>query len=322
MPQPAVPTIPAHAALEAILDALPVGSTVFADHVAAHLWPNPTPRQVKALACIAEGRSAERDRAVRETALAAVSVCQRQHRLRRAPPSAYSDPAMMQARAGEWARIAQLARDLAQRLGVPGDTGSVSSLAEAAALLLPDPLEIEAEAALAEVVQQIVDTALGGTGAGPALGAAPADCGWLLEAIATRTLGGSDPVFLDAWAVHALARADLAGGERARIERDRRAAAMVHERMEREVALLLGERSRDQQRKQRIASWRRVLRDTCTRLDEALTAPAADTAPAAHASGEQADEQIVEQLRSIRELAAAPEPAAAPRGWRRWLRWR
>ncbi|MFN7966394.1 MAG: hypothetical protein U0V87_11975 [Acidobacteriota bacterium] len=68
--------------------------------------------------------------------------------------------------------------------------------------------------------------------------------------------------------------------ERAALERDRRLLELLAEQLEIRVDVMLQAHGRDMASARRLAAWRRYLTETRSRVNEALTRPAAPAAPA------------------------------------------
>jgi hypothetical protein len=315
-------------AIEEVLWALPLGSIVFGDEVARRLWAQPAPADLKALATILENQRQVPAGPLRELVVRAVALRQRVQRLLEHAARGILDSAQRGAHAAEWSRLARLARETMVELDVRIAEQETAPL-KAAATLLPDPEDVEAEAALAAEVAALLD-------ADPSAADAPdvpeaRDVLTSMRASQPRPL---DPLFLDVLACWSYSRRAVQALDIPQMERGRRVAARVSARVDAVVARLAAEHRRDPEGNARLAVWRRYLMDARSRIDETLTRPAPSTSKlrprVAENETNPGEDRILEHLREARRKAAeraggaAVEAATAPaepgKGVVGWLR--
>jgi len=130
--------------LEALLDALPFGSSGFARQVARDLWPAPAAADLQALGHIIENRHVV-PRGPERSALYRATVLKRRSELlwvgSRAPAS---DPDVLLARAAQWERLARAAHEIHQVLRPGNPADPAEEVFKSARTLIPPPALLEA----------------------------------------------------------------------------------------------------------------------------------------------------------------------------------
>ena len=280
-------------ALELVLGSLPVGSITFSEQVGARLWPDPAPAEVRDLARLLGARNQVPDLGTRDALTRSVAVRQRTHRLRRLGPDVPLDAAALAARAHEWTRLAEVAGETRFILQSVPDPRGAEAIAAALALL-PDPLELAAEADLARAATALVEVGRGDAARGPHQEPPPVDDAIsLLGALREGTARPGDPLLLEIWAACALVRRDLPQADVAALEHDRRILALVDGRAERSLMRAVESDGTDRAAARRLLAWRRYLAEMTDRLQARLNppkpaapAPAKTQAPAGPSAGE------------------------------------
>lgn len=256
------------AAVEQVLFALPIGSVLFADEVAKRLWRQPAAADLKALAIIVEGLARTPAGPYRDLISRAVALRQRMERLLAiASPSGRADPAQRATLGTEWWRVARLVGETRIELDSL-IAGREEPILRAAATLLPDPADVQAEATLAGEAQQLLDP---DSRENPETLEVP-HARDLIDALRGGTAQDDDPLFLDMLACWTLARRAVRSGDERQLELGRRIVARVSARADAVIARHASQHRRDPEGNARLASWRRFLLDARSRLDEALTA--------------------------------------------------
>jgi len=305
------------AQINAALGRLPIGSIAFADEVGRRLWRNPAAEDLRLLSIVAENEPLlPSGSSARELAVRCVAIRQRSERLAEQGRRAALDPAPLQFRAAEWSRLARSLRE--GRPVVDSALAKAPNAALAAArALLPDPADIDAEAALAAEAAALVDAARGSRPHDETSLVDFPEASALLDRCAAKTNEPDDVLFLAGLACCTLAARAAAGAPRETLDRARRGVAVVARRFDEAVETTLAEHKRNQERNAVLAAWRRRLGEAKRRIDEALTRPVSG-APAEPL----ADEAMVERLRTVRGQVEQPRPAPAhaPKGWRGWFK--
>ncbi|UCF66886.1 MAG: hypothetical protein JSV80_14035, partial [Acidobacteriota bacterium] len=322
---------------EQLLDALPLGSLGFAMAVSQRFWPGSTSEELAALALIAEKRVLVPEGTARAMVLRAVALRQRAQKLQRTDEALVSDPAALLAMGGELTGLACLTSETNDYLEGPA-TESVPKTAqpvlEAAALLLPSPLDLEVLATLAEEMARQCEAIQGSHKIEPEILWVPIE--EVHDVLRALELGRVEPDQLVLWEVYAtcsLSRRDLdAGADATCIERDRHLAALVLQRLETAIDRAMSAHKRDPAAHARHAAWRRLMLETRARLDERLTRqePVEETIPLARTSEKaeaplsasapaDPDQAILKHFRNVRSepLVGAAEPPAGVS----WLWW-
>ncbi len=316
------------------LAALPVGSVVFGDQVAKTFWAAPSPADLKALAAIAERRRFIPAGVQRDAVLRAVLARQRVQRLVAPAHRPICDARPFHLRSAEWSRLAQLTGQTLEELKANPEGPNAEALL-AARGLLPDVLDLEAEAAVATEAALLIEAGLAGKHSdGAAAFSAFSEAAALLDAIQTGRSAPGDVLFLEILAGCSLARRALNASARDQVERARRATSRLVARLDRSIDQAMKEHKRDPEQNKKLAHWRRHLLETQKLVDEVL-ARAAGPAPRAPAPTRtpatgppprtaQSDKAMLEHLRQVqRKVGGAAEPQAAPdkpkKGWRRWF---
>ncbi|MCU0223028.1 MAG: hypothetical protein MUF27_02955 [Acidobacteria bacterium] len=270
----------AQEALELVLAELPVGSISFTEQVGARLWPDPRPAEVRDLARLLVARNQVQDLAMRDALTRAVSVRQRTRRLQRLGPEVPIDATAFAARAHEWSRLAEVAgeiRFVLQSAPTPRGADAV----EAALALLPDPLELAAEAEVARAAAGLIGAARGETARGAHQDPPPVDDAIsLLGAVKEDRPRPGDALLLEIWAACSLARRDLPLAERTALENDRRALALVDARAEASLVRAVESEGADREAARRMLTWRRYLVEMTDRVKSRLDPPKPAAAPA------------------------------------------
>lgn len=271
----------AQEALELVLAELPVGSISFSEQVGARLWPDPRPAEVRDLARLLVARNDVPDLAVRDALTRAVAVRQRTRRLRRLGPEVPIDATAFATRAHEWTRLAEVAgeiRFVLQSAPTPRGADAVA----AALALLPDPLELAAEADVARTAVGLIEVARGEAARGAHQDPPPVDDAIsLLGAVKEARPRPGDPLLLEIWAACALARRDLPQAAREALENVRRVLALVDARAEETLVHAVEREGSDREAARRLLAWRRYLVEMSDRVKSRLEPPKPAAAPAA-----------------------------------------
>lgn len=321
--------------IEEALASLPIGSVVFGDQVAKKLWADPTPMDLKALATIAERRRFIPAGVQRDAVLRAVMVRQRAQRLFAPGPRPICDSRPFHLRSAEWSRLSRLTNQASEDLKeIPQGPNEPAFLA--ARGLLPDVLDLEAEASVSTEAALLIEAALAGKKAdGAAAFRKFSEALELLGAVQTGQSAPGDELFLEILAVCAFANRVLDVPGRPDLDRLQRAIARVSARLDRAVDLVLKQHKRDPERNTKLAHWRRRLLDAQRLINETVSQatgpqhhaparPAAARVDPAPQTRRQTEEGMIEHLRDVqRKVGAEPEPRESPehprRGWRRWF---
>lgn len=257
------------APIEGVIDGLPVGSITFADQVGKKLWHNPTPIEIRAVGVIAEEKIAV-PAATRRLAVRAIAIRQRVGRLLYTP-ILVADPDRISAIAGEWARLAKMVREFKRSVPDIAPHTVEHKLLQAAQELLPDPHDLEAEAAMTAEMSRLIEAILSGQAAGAAVWNAPvAEVDELYKAVQSGSFTADMGLCLELFAGSVLAQRHLSGGDRQTIERDRRLLDVLVERLEARVDVLLAAHQRDRATGRRLANWRRFLNEIRSSVGEML----------------------------------------------------
>jgi hypothetical protein len=316
-------------AMRRVLGSLPVGSFSFADEVARKLWPRPQAEDLRRLALIAGERHRVRDVERRDDAVTAVAMRYRVEKLTRLLGRPVVDATVLQARAVEWARLAQMTDQQRRRLAEEGEEPSGRAVLDAARDLLGDPGLLEAEALLAGELANLLDRFVTGEfGDVVAIAQRVADLEPLVAAVRGRQLRRWDGLFLEVLAAGCVLRRAIEHRDEKLLRRLRIAVTRLEGRFEAAVEVVTHEHAHDRDTKTRMALWRRFLRGVRQRMDDALTAP--DLPPAEPTPSPQdpadSDAGALARLREARASLQPPQPErsgtdrAAPRRprWRWW----
>jgi hypothetical protein len=301
-----------------LLGQLSVGSLGFADEVSRMLWASPTPDDLRALTAIASERHRIEDDALVQATLRAVTVRHRAERLARSLARPVLDASVIQARAVEWGRLARLAHELATTLRNVDEDTAGRDVVEAAAKLLPRPLDLDADSMLTAETANIVDVLASDDAR--AVTSAASRCGdleRLVNAVREQRLEPGDGLNLEILAAGCLVRRALQGGEIDASKRARRAILRVTERAEASVTEAARAHVRDAAGNVRRAAWMRFLREARSAVEDTLTKPSEapledDTAPTGAQREprptyeDQDEERIIEALRTARTARDNP----------------
>ena len=324
------PALPAHAQLapiEQALGTLPVGSVDFPEQVAVLLWPEPRAADLQRLAEIAGNRHLTPVGAAKEAVLRAVLIRQTYEKLIRSRARASIDTALATAQSGQWTRLLPMVGETCATLE-SAEPGPASAVLAAARALLPDPEDVAAECRLAVDLADLRDALSAGshpTAMSLPWGEPLSDVHVLLNNLSTNALRQGDPVAVEAYLAVGIARQWLAEPtDRSDAELARRILERVQERLQAWINTKMTAHSRDFEWSARMSAWRRLLLETHSQIDEAMTRPASAVSPASPerdgSSTEQpmdSDDAIVEHLRQTRNETEGETPRALPR----WLRW-
>ncbi len=261
-------------ALDLVLGSLPVGSISFTEQIGLRLWPDPAPMEVRDLARLLGSRNQVPDLGLRDALTRSVAVRQRMRRLRRLGPDAPLDALALATRAHEWSRLAEVAGEIRFVLqSAPTPRGAEAIAAGLA--LLPDPLELTAEADLARAAAALVEVARGDAARNAHQEPPPLDDAVsLLGAAREGKARPGDPLYLEIWAASSLVRRDLPQGDRATLEHDRRILALVEARAEEALTRAVDSGGTDREAARRLLTWRRYLAEMTDRLQARLNPPA------------------------------------------------
>jgi hypothetical protein len=260
-------------ALELVLEALPVGSITLAEQVGARLWPDPAPAEVRDLARLLVARNQVPDLTMRDALIRSIAVRQRSRRLRRTGPDVPLDATAFATRAHEWSRLAEVAGEIGFVLQSAPDARGADAIAAALALL-PDPLELAAEADVARTAAGLIEVARGEAARSPHQEQPPVDDAIsLLGAIKEDRPRPGDPLLLEIWAACSLVRRDLPQADRAALEHDRRVLAVVDARAEEAITLAVRTEGADREAARRLLAWRRYLAEMIDRVRARLDPP-------------------------------------------------
>lgn len=289
-------------AVEQILSSLPIGSIAFTSQVAARLWPDPEPLELRLLGQLLAERYQVRSPIVREALTRTVLSRQRLRRLLRQVDDTPLETTALDARAKEWKRLSESSEELRLLLQTtPSGTGSAAI--SAALALLPERELLSAETALAEACAHLVAVLRGDAPREPHLDPPAVDDAVSLRgAIREGRARPGDALHLEAWAAAALARRDLLGDDRSRLEEERRILARVQQRLEAIVVRAAQSSMVDRAGAKRLLEWRRYVEEICERLDARLAPPAPPAAPAVAPAEQGAD----------RSPKPAPEAPSVP----------
>lgn len=269
-------------AVEQILASLPSGSIAFTSQVAARLWPDPEPVELRHLGKLVAERYQVRSATIREALTRTVLARQRLRRLLSQAGETPLDSGPLDARAKEWRRLHDICEELRILLqSAPSVAGSEA--VTAALALLPETELLTAETELAETCAHLVAVLRGEAARDPHLDPPAVDDAVSLRgAIREGRARPGDALFLEVWAAAGLARRDLLGDDRPRLEHERRVLARVHSRIETVVERAAQSSMLDRAGAKRLLAWRRYLEEICDRLDTRLAPPppaAAEPAP-------------------------------------------
>jgi hypothetical protein len=268
-------------ALELVLEALPVGSISLAEQVGARLWPDPAPAEVRDLARLLVARNQVPDLTMRDALIRSVAVRQRTRRLRRTGPEVPLDATAFATRAHEWSRLAEVAGEIGFVLQSAPDARGADAIAAALALL-PDPLELAAEADVARTAAGLIEVARGDAARSPHQEPPPVDDAIsLLGAVKEDKPRPGDPLLLEIWAACSLVRRDLPQADRTALERDRRILAVVDARAEEAITHAVRSEGADREAARRLRAWRRYLAEMTDRLQARLDPPKPPGPPSA-----------------------------------------
>lgn len=316
--------------LEKMLDSLPVGSLDFGRQAAARLWRDPAPADLKRLAVIVKGlgRLESQQRIV---VLKAILLRQRSQKLLDDRPEPPQDPVSLLALSSEWRRLASAARQAWQDLDPSDAEPAVLEILIAARELIPSADRLGREADLTKALSEILEATRNESfeGAAMALPAMP-EADELLAGMKSGAPSEESHTLLRLVAGIALARRDLATGSSAKLGRDHLLLHTLSEELEHALDRSMARHARSPELSTLLATWRRKLVQIRSRVDEALTQPAAQhpewtTQPVPAESGSIApedEETIVEHLKSLRGEEATSDEGLGPRsltgGWLGW----
>ena len=294
--------------LEQMLDALPVGSLDFGRQAAARLWRDPAPTDLKRLAVIVKGLG-RLERREKNVVLKAILLRQRSQRLRDDRSGSPLDPVALLALSSEWRRLASATSQAWQDLDPAGAEPAASEVLVAARELIPSADQLSREADLTKALSEILEAARNESfeGAALALPAIP-EADELLARMKTGEGSEEEHTLLRLLTGIAIAQRDLSSGSSAKLGRDHLLLTGLSEELERALEYSMARHERNPELNALLATWRRKLVRVRSRVDEALTQPAAQhpewtTQPVPAESGSpvsKGEEAIVEHLKSVR----------------------
>ncbi len=282
-----------------LIEALPDGSSEFAQAVDRTLWRSPSADDVARLARVVAAGRAMPLPAMREAASRALSIRLRAERLTGSGPIVNLDADTWATRGAELLRLAAETERTGPALdALDGRPGSGAALAARA--LLPSPDDLRARSALCSEIASLIETALLGGRSGAWRPIAAADA--LLVSIESGSLGASELDELEVFAACSAAQRDIEAGGREGLMRSRRLLEMVAAGRQRLSAAERSPSARDASAIRRSA-WLRLLAETRVRVDEELTRPHLTSSAVAVPNGGHRAEDPVDARRDASLLA-------------------